>query len=124
MANLYFLLVGVLMMIGESTTLFNSPYSSATTLGPLLVLITISLVNEGLTDLQRHRADSAVNATPADVVNRSAASTLRVIRSGDVVCCRRGETAPVDFVILAGAGEASTAYVDTASIDGETTGTK
>ena len=120
-ANLYFLLNGMLMMFAEVTGAFNSPYTSYTTLGPLMFLITISLINDALTDIQRHRADMRMDATAVDVVSRGGGQLrLANIRSGDVLRCVRGEAAPADFVMLAGSGEASTAYIDTASIDGET----
>ncbi|KAH8058462.1 phospholipid-translocating ATPase [Aureococcus anophagefferens] len=120
-ANLYFLLNGMLMMFAEVTGAFNSPYTSYTTLGPLMFLITISLINDALTDIQRHRADMRMDATAVDVVSRGGGQLrLANIRSGDVLRCFRGEAAPADFVMLAGSGEASTAYIDTASIDGET----
>ena len=120
MANLYFLCVAILMLLAEETGLFNTPYPSVWTVGVLAFLISISVLNAGLTDLKRHRADAKMNATPVTVVSRDHATKLRHIRPGDVVVVHRGETAPVDFVVLAGAGEAATCYIDTAAIDGET----
>ena len=70
----------------------------------LAFLISISVLNAGLTDLKRHRADAKMNATPVTVVSRDHATKLRHIRPGDVVVVHRGETAPVDFVVLAGCG--------------------
>ena len=98
-ANLYFLLNGMLMMFAEVTGAFNSPYTSYTTLGPLMFLITISLINDALTDIQRHRADMRMDATAVDVVSRGGGQLrLANIRSGDVLRCVRGEAAPADFV--------------------------
>lgn len=91
-ANLYFLLNGMLMMFAEVTGAFNSPYTSYTTLGPLMFLITISLINDALTDIQRHRADMRMDATAVDVVSRGGGQLrLANIRSGDVLRCVRGE---------------------------------
>ena len=120
MANLYFLCVAILMLLAEETGWYNTPYPSVWTVGVLAFLISISVLNAGLTDLKRHRADAKMNATPVTVVSRDHATKLRHIRPGDVVVVHRGETAPVDFVVLAGAGEAATCYIDTAAIDGET----
>lgn len=120
MANLYFLCVAVLMLLAEETGWYNTPYPSIWTVGVLAFLISISVLNAGLTDLKRHRADACMNGTPVAVVSRPDATKLRHIRAGDVIVVRRGETAPVDFVVLAGAGEAATCYIDTAAIDGET----
>ncbi|KAJ8602430.1 hypothetical protein CTAYLR_001239 [Chrysophaeum taylorii] len=119
-ANLYFLLVGLLMLFGERTNLFLSPYQSSTTLIPLAVVICISLVQEALTDLARHRADAEVNNRPADVLNPPATIAQYQIRTGQIIRVENGEQIPADLVILSTSTEANTCYIDTASIDGET----
>jgi len=67
-ANLYFLLIGLLMFFGESTHFFLSPYLSSTTLVPLAIVISVSLVSVALTDMARHRADDEVNHRQTQVL--------------------------------------------------------
>jgi phospholipid-transporting ATPase len=47
-------------MLGTYTSLFESPISPFTTLGPLIVVLAVSLLQEGATDLKRHRSDDEV----------------------------------------------------------------
>uniref|UniRef100_A0A7S0TB62 Phospholipid-transporting ATPase n=1 Tax=Chrysocystis fragilis TaxID=1411660 RepID=A0A7S0TB62_9STRA len=120
-ANLYFLLGGLLMFFGEQTNYFLSPYQSSTTLGPLAVVICISLLQEALTDLARHRADAEVNMRDTDVLNPEPKTVpQKTLRTGQIVRVENGEMIPADLVILATSTEANTCYIDTASIDGET----
>jgi len=59
--NLYFLLMGCLMFIGTYTTLFDSSVSPWTTLGPLTVVLSVSITQEGLADWRRHQSDKETN---------------------------------------------------------------
>lgn len=70
-ANLYFLVIGVVMFIGEYTSLFNSVVNPITVLFPLSFVIFVSLLQEGLADLGRHRSDSKVNNHPCIIFGRS-----------------------------------------------------
>lgn len=70
-ANLYFLLIGVVMFIGENTPLFHSVVNPVTVLFPLCFVIFVSLLQEGLADLGRHRSDSKVNNYPCIIFGRS-----------------------------------------------------
>jgi magnesium-transporting ATPase (P-type) len=70
-ANIYFLIIGFIMAIGYFTNLFESAVSPWTTLGPLALVISVSLLQEGLADLGRHRSDSATNNYPCVVLRRA-----------------------------------------------------
>ena len=48
--NLYFLVMGCLMFLGTYTDLFYSSVSPWTTLGPLALVVSISLTQEGVAD--------------------------------------------------------------------------
>eukprot|EP00557_Chaetoceros_sp_GSL56_P002726 CAMPEP_0176499310 /NCGR_PEP_ID=MMETSP0200_2-20121128/12857_1 /TAXON_ID=947934 /ORGANISM="Chaetoceros sp., Strain GSL56" /LENGTH=1734 /DNA_ID=CAMNT_0017897717 /DNA_START=151 /DNA_END=5351 /DNA_ORIENTATION=- len=68
--NLYFLVMGILMFIGTYTALFDSSVSPWTTLGPLAIVISISLAQEGAADLKRHKSDRETNNHPGVVIRR------------------------------------------------------
>lgn len=60
-ANVYFLIISVLMAVG--TYVENTWYSSLdpwTTIGPLMLIVGLTLMKEGFEDSKRHKADHAV----------------------------------------------------------------
>lgn len=69
--NIYFLCIGLLMFIGYYTPLFYSAISPWTTLGPLAVVVSVSLVQEAYMDIQRHRSENATNNHPCVVLKRA-----------------------------------------------------
>mmetsp|Transcript_30768 Transcript_30768/g.50812 ORF Transcript_30768/g.50812 Transcript_30768/m.50812 type:complete len:1752 (-) Transcript_30768:131-5386(-) len=70
-ANMYFLVIGSIMAIGWYTDLYESAISPWTTLGPLAFVVSISLLQEGMADLGRHRSDSTTNNHPCVVLRRA-----------------------------------------------------
>jgi len=70
-ANMYFVIVGFIMAIGYYTPLFESAISPWTTLGPLAVVLTISLIVEGNADWKRHRNDAETNNAPCVILRRT-----------------------------------------------------
>merc|ERR1712238_301577 len=68
---MYFLIVGIIMGIGEFTDLYSSAFSAVTTLGPLCMFISISLLMEGVADRKRHRNDFDTNNYQCVVLENS-----------------------------------------------------
>ncbi|KAI0485125.1 P-type ATPase [Xylariaceae sp. FL0804] len=67
LANFYFLAIGIPQMIpGLSTT------GSYTTIIPLLIFVSLTIVKEGYDDYKRHRLDTIENAQTATVLGRGA----------------------------------------------------
>ncbi|CAN0033542.1 unnamed protein product, partial [Hapterophycus canaliculatus] len=60
-ANIYFLGISVLMMLGWYTTLFSSPLAPFSTLIPLILVLGVTMVKDGAEDLKRHRSDKRVS---------------------------------------------------------------
>jgi len=52
LGNVYFLSMGILMLLGYYTTIFESAISPWTTLGPLAFVVSISLCSEGAQDIK------------------------------------------------------------------------
>ncbi|KAJ1448807.1 hypothetical protein M885DRAFT_590722 [Pelagophyceae sp. CCMP2097] len=120
-ANMYFLLIGLLMLFGTTTGYFLPAFNYTTTLWPLAIVVSFSMLQDAFTDLQRHRADDEVNRRRTDVVAPVAKKTEQYkVRTGQIVRVVNGEQIPADLVILATSSETNTCYIDTASIDGET----
>lgn len=59
-ANIYFLVMSILMVIGTYTTVFISPLNPISTLLPLCGVLLVTMVKDGLEDLKRHRSDKRV----------------------------------------------------------------
>lgn len=59
-ANIYFLVISVLMMLGTYTTLFTSPLKPYSTLIPLVLVLMVTMIKDGAEDLKRHRSDKRV----------------------------------------------------------------
>ncbi|KAG7346626.1 phospholipid-translocating P-type ATPase, flippase [Nitzschia inconspicua] len=69
-ANMYFLIVGIIMAIGYYSNLYESAISPWTTLGPLAFVISVSLLVEGLADMKRHQSDDQTNNAICVVLRR------------------------------------------------------
>jgi magnesium-transporting ATPase (P-type) len=70
-ANIYFLTVGCIMAIGYYTDAFDSAVSPWTTLGPLAVVVSFSLLVEGNADYKRHKNDAETNNAPCTILTRA-----------------------------------------------------
>ena len=62
-ANVYFLVITVLMMLGTYTSLFVSPLAPFSTLVPLILVLGVTMIKDGAEDLKRHRSDKRVRST-------------------------------------------------------------
>ena len=124
-ANIYFLVISGLMLIGTYfPTIFNSPLSPFTTLGPLVVVLAITMVKEVLEDAKRHRSDRDVNNRPATLLKAGGvlddSTAWKDLAVGNVMLIRdRGEI-PADMIVLQTSEPGGQAYVETSNIDGET----
>lgn len=138
-ANFYFLCVSVLQMIpGLSTT------GTYTTIVPLLIFVAISMAKEGYDDIRRNRLDKEENERMAVILDdgQSRSDLTKVgegpdtsddedglwrrerwqnMMVGDVVLLKRDSPVPADLILLQSDNENGVAYIETKSLDGETT---
>ncbi|OEU23504.1 putative phospholipid-translocating P-type ATPase, partial [Fragilariopsis cylindrus CCMP1102] len=120
-ANMYFLIVGIIMAIGTYfPSLFASAFSPFTTLGPLALFVSISLLMEGIADKKRHHNDYITNTYQFKVKVKFNYSQRKDIRQGHLIVIRNREMIPADTILLASSGDRGCAYIETSSIDGET----
>ncbi|GJY32474.1 probable phospholipid-transporting ATPase 4, partial [Tanacetum coccineum] len=116
-ANLYFLLVAVLSV----TSL--APFTPLSMIAPLVFVVGISMLKEGVEDWHRFLQDLEVNSRKVKVhvgngifVDR----TWKVVRVGDVVKVNKNEYFPSDLLLLSSSYEDGVCYVETMNLDGET----
>ena len=148
LANVYFLVMSMLMYVGtEYPEIFTSPLSPGSTMAPLLVIVFLTCIKEGLEDLKRHRSDRTTNGRTQQVLNPAYAPTLQPrvlpdeeeteerkstenmedtasvswlnLRVGQYVVVRDKEQLPADVVVLC-SSNGDGCFIETANIDGET----
>ena len=129
-ANVYFLVIGCLQLDVFFPGL--SPTHWSTTIGPLLVVLSINAAKEAVDDYGRHTSDAEVNARTVEVVRvvgsaEKGAGAVRVervawrdLRVGDVARVRADREIPADLLLVASSDPHALVYVETANLDGET----
>jgi magnesium-transporting ATPase (P-type) len=124
-ANFYFLMISILMLIGTYTSLFDTPYKPWSTLFVLFIVVTISVVKGGLEDLKRHAADRLSNHRLVEKLLPNGPDDdfelieWRHVRVGDILRVTKDSEMPADIVMLLSSEKFGSAYIETSNIDGE-----
>ncbi|XP_060791403.1 phospholipid-transporting ATPase IC [Neoarius graeffei] len=116
-ANFYFLVLLILQIIPEISTL---PWY--TTLVPLVLVLGITAIKDLMDDLARHRLDKEINNRKCDVLlnGRFQEAKWMDIQVGDVIRLKKNDFIPADVLLLSTSEPNSLCYVETAELDGET----
>ncbi|KAI5612796.1 phospholipid-transporting ATPase IC, partial [Silurus asotus] len=116
-ANFYFLVLLILQIIPQITTL---PWY--TTLVPLVLVLGITAIKDLMDDLARHRLDKEINNRKCEVLLNGSfkESKWMDIQVGDVVRLKKNDFIPADIFLLSSSEPNSLCYVETAELDGET----
>lgn len=98
-SNIFFLFIALMQQIPNV-----SPTGRFTTAVPLIVIMFVSAIKEMFEDVKRHRADSQVNTTEAEVINRFTGSVVKTkwkdISVGDLVVMKQDQFFPSDLVLI------------------------
>ena len=115
-ANVYFLLTAILQSIKQI-----SPLDPITGWAPLVFVIGLSMLREGLEDYFRHKSDIEMNSTPCKVYFEGKFITKQwaEIMVGDIILVEEMEVFPADLIVLATNQESGNCYMETSSLDGE-----
>jgi len=122
-ANLYFLIISIVMLIGEKTPLFVGTIKAWSTAGMLGMMMTVSGVVAALDDMARHKSDAETNSKDVKILDRNSSVTERrwdAVSVGDVLIVKNQEEIPADMVVLRCFSDDGACFVSTASLDGET----
>ncbi|KAJ8574686.1 hypothetical protein ON010_g4525 [Phytophthora cinnamomi] len=138
-ANFYFLIISLLQLC---TNL--SPTNEYSTIGPLMLVLTATMIKEGIEDRARHQQDWIVNHGKVETMNgeldagggknKAADEFSRTLQLGDfqaifwknlrvghLVKIHDQEQVPADIVILFSSQDNGEAMCETSSLDGEST---
>jgi phospholipid-transporting ATPase len=116
-ANLFFLFTAVLQQIPNI-----SPTNRYTTIGPLIIVLTVSAIKELVEDYKRKNSDKSLNNSRGRVLRGSNFDDAKWINLavGDIVRVESEEPFPADLVLLASSEPEGLCYIETANLDGET----
>lgn len=122
--NVYFLLISILMYLGEHTKLFVGTIKAFSTILTLMMMMSVTALVAFLDDEQRKKADDLTNAQPTKwfdaAVGKVLAKRWKDVTVGDVLLIEQDEELPADIVPVYSAAAKGNAYVSTANLDGET----
>ncbi|XP_022149003.1 putative phospholipid-transporting ATPase 9 isoform X2 [Momordica charantia] len=116
-ANFYFLVSGILAF----TPL--APYTAVSAIIPLILVISATMIKEGIEDLRRKKQDIEVNNRKVKVHQGDgifAYTEWKNLRVGNIVKVEKDEFFPADIVLLSSSYEDAICYVETMNLDGET----
>ena len=118
LANIYFLICAILQCIP-----IISPLSPATAVVPLVIVLSVSIIREGIEDYSRAKLDSQQNNEETVVYRngqweKTKSGTLYV---GEMVEVLQEETFPADLILIDSELEGGICFIETGTLDGEKT---
>ncbi|XP_031966020.1 probable phospholipid-transporting ATPase VD isoform X1 [Corvus moneduloides] len=118
-ANLYFLFLVVLNWVP-----LVEAFQKEITMLPLIGVLTIIAVKDGLEDYSRYKMDKQINNLVTKVYSRKEKKYIdecwKNINVGDFVQLSRNEIIPADMVLIYSSDLDGICYIETAGLDGET----
>ncbi|XP_022956668.1 putative phospholipid-transporting ATPase 9 isoform X1 [Cucurbita moschata] len=116
-ANFYFLVTGILAF----TPL--APYTAVSAIVPLILVISATMIKEGIEDRRRKKQDLEVNNRKVKVHHGDGVfgyTEWKNLMVGDIVKVEKDGFFPADIVLLSSSYEDAICYVETMNLDGET----
>ncbi|XP_043369835.1 phospholipid-transporting ATPase VD isoform X3 [Dermochelys coriacea] len=118
-ANLYFLFLVVLNWVP-----LVEAFQKEITMLPLVVVLTIIAVKDGLEDYSKYKLDKQINNLLTKVYSRKEKKYVdqcwKDVNVGDFIRLSCNEIIPADMVVLYSADPDGICHIETASLDGET----
>ena len=117
-ANLYFLLVGILQAIKSISTTNGIP----TMYEPLAFIVFISSLRAAKEDYDKHASDAKRNGYPFSVLRQRGWVECRSgdVRVGDLLRIKEGDMVPADCLLVTSSHAKGHCFIDKANLNGET----
>ena len=118
LSNVYFLFTAII----QSMPLI-SPLTSVTAIVPLIFVLGVSLIREGIEDLSRHNYDNLNNEEEVIVLrdNKFVKSISKTLKYGEIILVYENKSIPTDMILIDSGFSEGICYVETSSLDGEKT---
>lgn len=118
-ANLFFLVTSIIQQVPNV-----SPTNRYTTIGTLLIVLTVSAIKEIMEDLKRFNADKDLNNTKILILDHETSTFILKkwiqVKVGDIVKVTNEQAFPADLLLLSSSEPEGVCYIETANLDGET----
>ena len=119
-ANIYFLISAILQCIP-----MISPLGPTSAILPLIIVLSASLIREGIEDCARGRLDKQQNEEKCDVYNPNTNKWEETqsgkLYVGDIISVLENETFPADIILIDSNLPEGICYIETGTLDGEKT---
>ena len=117
-ANIYFLISAIINCIPAI-----SPLIPAAAIIPLVFVLAVSLIREGIEDCSRSRLDQKQNNEPTLVYrnNKWEQTICGDLRIGELVLVTQEQTFPADLILIDSGLNDGICFIETGTLDGEKT---
>ena len=118
LANIYFLISAILQCIPAI-----SPLSPASAVVPIIIVLSVSIIREGIEDCNRAKLDKEQNSelTSAYINGKWENTTSGKLNIGEIVEVLQEEPFPADLILLDSDLPEGICYIETGTLDGEKT---
>ena len=118
LANIYFLFSAILNCIPQI-----SPLSPATAVVPIIIVLSVSIIREGIEDYNRAKLDKEQNNELTSSYNNGnwENTTSGKLHLGEIVEVLQEEPFPADLILLDSELPEGICYIETGTLDGEKT---
>ena len=118
LANIYFLVSAILQCIPQI-----SPLEPATAVVPIIIVLSVSIIREGIEDCNRAKLDKEQNneLTSAYIDGNWENTTSGKLHLGEIVEVLQEEPFPADLILLDSELPEGICYIETGTLDGEKT---
>ncbi|KAL4445931.1 hypothetical protein ABPG74_010923 [Tetrahymena malaccensis] len=115
-ANWYFLFTAILQCFPIIST-----QNPASAIAPLVFVIALSMLREGLEDIKRHKSDNEMNSSECIIWRNNQWTKMKWanVIVGDIIYVQENEIIAADTIILCSSLQTGQAFIETSSLDGE-----
>ena len=118
LANIYFVAMAIIQCIP-----IISPLGVSTAIFPIVFVLTVSLIREGVEDYQRGKLDKEQNSDLIKTFRNNNWVTIKSgeLQLGEIIQVRKDGTFPADLSLMDSNLHDGICYIETGSLDGEKT---